>query len=132
QHQFPLPGYSTMSIAFGCDPARADTLIATTLAEVKKLSTAGPSAEDVSKEQEVQRRELETNLKQNNFWTGSLQTVNVLGWDARRIAKRKERIDLLTQANLHDTYRKYFPADPYSIVRLAPETHATPPRTPTG
>ncbi len=126
QHQFPLPGYSTMSIAFGCDPARADTLIATTLAEVKKLSTSGPSAEDVSKEQEVQRRELETNLKQNNYWTGSLQTVNVLGWDARRIAKRRDRIDLLNQANLLDTYRKYFPADHYSIVRLAPETKATP------
>ena len=42
------------------------------------------------------------------------------------IAVRKQRIDLLTQANLMETYRKYFPADHYSVVRLAPETKATP------
>ncbi|HEY6195281.1 MAG TPA: insulinase family protein [Candidatus Eisenbacteria bacterium] len=127
QHQVPLPGYSTMTVAFGCDPARADTLIAATLAEIQKLSANGPSAEDLSKEQEVQRRELETNLKQNGFWTGALQITDVLGWDPRRIAKRKERIDLLTTANLHDTYKKYFPTDHYSVVRLAPETtRATP------
>ena len=126
QHQFPLGGYSTMSISFGCDPARADTLIAATMAEIKKMTADGPSATDVSKEQEVQRRELETNMKQNNYWTGSLQTVSVLGWDPNRIAKRRERIDLLTATNLRDTFKKYFPADHYSIVRLAPETKATP------
>jgi zinc protease len=126
QHQVPLNGYSTMTIAFGCDPARADTLIAATLAEIKKMTAQGPSAEDVSKEQEVQRRELETNAKQNNYWTGSMQTVSLLNWDPRRIAKRRERIDLLTTANLHDTYKKYFPAAHYSVVRLVPETKATP------
>jgi zinc protease len=127
QHQTPLPGYSTMTVAFGCDPARADTLIATTLAEARRLVADGPSAEDLSKEQEVQRRELETAMKQNNYWTGSLQICNLMGWDPKRIMKRKERIDLLTTANLHDTYRKYFPADHYSVVRLSPATtKATP------
>jgi zinc protease len=127
QHQVPLNGYSTMTVAFGCDPTRADTLIAATLAEIKKLAADGPSATDLSKEQEVQRRELETSLKQNGFWTGALQISNVLGWDPKRIAKRKERIDLLTTDNLHDTYKKYFPTDHYSVVRLAPEiTQATP------
>ena len=126
QHQAPLNGYSTMTIAFGCDPARADTLIAATLAEIQKMTADGPSPEDVSKEQEVQRRELETNAKQNSYWTGSMQNVSLLGWDPKRIAKRRERIDLLTTANLHDTFKKYFPPDHYSVVRLAPETKATP------
>jgi len=127
QHQVPLNGYSTMTIAFGCDPARSDTLIAATLAEIRKMTTDGPSTADVSKEQEVQRRELETNVKQNNYWTGSMSIVSLLGWDPKRIAKRRERIDLLTTANLHDTFKKYFPPDHYSVVRLAPETpKATP------
>jgi zinc protease len=121
QHQFPVNGYSTMSVSFGCDPARADTLIAVTLAEVERFRREGPSAEDLSKEQEVQRRELETSLKQNGFWTGSMQTVSVLGWDPKRIAKRKERIDNLTRETVHGVVKKYFPADRYSVVRLAPE-----------
>ncbi len=124
QHQLPLSGYSTMSVSFGCDPARADTLIAVTLDEIRKLETNGPSPEDVSKEQEVQRRELETSLKQNGFWTASMQTMHLLGWDPRRIAKRRERIDLLTRDNLHDTFRKYFPMDHYSVIRLEPELGA--------
>ena len=127
QHVTPLDGYSTVTITFGCDPARADTLIAAALAEVKQLTERGPSAEDVSKEQEVQRRELETSMKQNGFWTGSMQSVSLMGWDPRRIAKRRERIDLLTPAQLHETFRKYFPAGHYSVVRLAPESaKATP------
>ena len=127
QHQIPLSGYSTMTIAFGCDPARADTLVAAALAEVRKLADEGPSAEDVRKEQEVQRRELETSAKQNGYWTGSMQTVSLLGWDPKRIAKRRERIDLLTPALLHESFKKYFPLDHYSVVRLAPETtKATP------
>jgi zinc protease len=127
QHQVPLNGYSTMTISFGCDPARTDTLIAATLAEIRKLTTDGPSTADVGKEQEVQRRELETNAKQNNYWTGSMSIVSLLGWDPKRIAKRRERIDLLTTANLLDAFRKYFPPDHYSVVRLAPETpKATP------
>ena len=82
----------------------------------------GPSAEDVAKEQEVQRRELETSMKQNGYWLGSLQTVQMLGWDPLRIAARMQRIDLLTPENLHETFKKYFPADHYSVIRLQPET----------
>ena len=121
QHQFPVNGFSTMTIGFGCDPARADTLVEVTLAEVEKFRRDGPSAEDLSKEQEVQRRELETSLKQNGFWTGSLQTVSVMGWDPSRIAKRRERIDNLTRDAVHETVKKYFPLDRYSVIRLAPE-----------
>ena len=127
QSSSPLDGYTTMTIAFGCDPARADTLIAAALAEVKKLTETGPSAEDVSKEQEVQRREVETAMKQNGTWTGSLSTMSLLGWDPRRMAKRRERIDLLTPAALQETFKKYFPADHYSVIRLSPEVaKATP------
>lgn len=121
-HQTPLDGYSTMSINFGCDPARADTLIAATLAEIQKLQVNGPSAEDLSKEQEVQRRELETSMKQNGYWTGSLSTISLMGWDPLRLTHRKERIDLLTTENVKAAMQKYFPKDHYSVVRLAPET----------
>jgi len=120
-NQFPIDGYSTMTVSFGCDPARADTLIATTLAEVERMRRDGPSDEDLAKEQEVQRRELETSLKQNGYWNGSLQTVNVLGWDPLRILKRRERIDRLTTGSVHDTFRRYFPAEHYSVIRLVPE-----------
>jgi predicted Zn-dependent peptidase len=61
-------------------------------------------------------------LKQNATWFGSLQALHQYGWDPRRIAKRRERIDLLTPANLKESCRKYFPLDRYSVLSLVPET----------
>ena len=128
----PLPGFTSMTISFGCAPENVDKMVTATLAEVKKLREQGPSAADVQKDQEVERRELEVALKQNGTWAGSLQTVHMFGWDPRRIAKRRERIDLLTTENLKATFRKYFPMDQYSIISLLPETAAGKAATPTG
>jgi len=120
----PLPGYQTMTIAFGCDPQKVDTMVATTLAEIRKLRDEGPSLADVQKDQEIERRELEVALKENSFWIGSLQTVHLLGWDPLRILKRRERIDLLTPENLRATFVKYFPLDRHTVITLLPETGA--------
>jgi zinc protease len=122
----PVPGYSTMSIAFGCAPENVETMVAATLDEVKKLCDAGPSAEDLEKDQAIERRELEVNVRQNAYWTGSLQTTHLLGWDPRRIAKRRERIDLLTTENLRQTFRTYFPLDHYTVITLLPEATGPP------
>src|SRR5262249_56549614 len=92
----PLAGYATAIIAFGCAPENVDKMVAATLAEVKKLREQGPSAADVQKDQEVERRELEVALKQNATWSGSLQTVHAYGWDPRRLANARRPIDLLT------------------------------------
>ena len=120
----PLPGYTTTTIAFGCAPENLDKMIAAALDEVRKLREEGPSAEDVRKQQEVERRELEVALKQNAVWSGSLQAVHVYGWDPRRIAKRRERIDLLSPENLKASYRAYYPPDRYSVLTLVPEAGA--------
>ena len=126
----PLPGYATMSIEFGCAPERADSMVATALAEVRKLRDAGPSEADLAREQEIQRRGLETALKENGYWLGALQTAVRLGWDPLRIARRRERIDGLTAADLKETFRKYFPLDRYTVVTLLPEAPAKSGREP--
>jgi predicted Zn-dependent peptidase len=63
-------------------------------------------------------------LKQNATWTGSLQAIHTYGWDPRRIAKRRERIDLLTPENLRASFRKYYPLDRYTVLTLLPELEA--------
>ncbi len=118
----PLPGYATTSIRFGCDPARVDTLITAALNEVKALREKGPSAADLQKQQEIERRELEVSLQQNAFWTGSILTSLQFGIDPRRIAHRRERIEGLTTDSLHETFRKYFPLDRRTVITLVPES----------
>ena len=46
----------------------------------------------------------------------------MLGWDPAGIVRREERIQKLTPQVLHETFKRYFPTDRYTIVTLKPET----------
>jgi hypothetical protein len=73
---------------------------------------------------ETEKNDLQEAYKTNNFWLGSLQTAAILNRDPKRIALRIERADSLTTENIHDAFRKYFPADRYTVVTLMPEAAA--------
>ena len=77
-----------MRVEFGSAPENVDKLGQVVLEETAKLRMNGPSADEVKKIQEMERRDLETSLRQNAYWLNSLQTVHLLGWDPRRIAAR--------------------------------------------
>ena len=117
----PQKGYGTMTVSFGSAPDRVEGLQKAVLDEVARLRTDGPSADDLQKVQEMERRELETSATQNQYWLGSLQTVHMLGWDPGGIARRLERTNALTVPVMHETIKKYFPLDRYVVVTLKPE-----------
>ena len=118
----PQPGYGTMSVQFGSAPENAEKLVQAVFDEVGRLQREGPSADDMQKIKEIERRGLETSVRQNGYWINSLQTVHVLGWDPHRIAQRFERVDSLTGEQVQAAFRKYFPMDRYTLVTLMPET----------
>lgn len=117
----PQKGYGTMTVSFGSAPDRVEMLQKAVLDEVTRLGAEGPSADDLQKVQEMERRDLETSARQNQYWLGSMQTVHMLGWDAAGIARRLERTNALTVPVLHETIKKYFPLDRYVVVTLKPE-----------
>jgi zinc protease len=117
----PQAGYGTTTIQFGSSPDRVDSLVATVMTEIDKMRRDGPSADDVQKVKETEKEGLETSFKQNGFWLGALQTAQILGWDPVSIIHRTERTDTLTAENIHDAFRKYFPADRYTTATLLPE-----------
>jgi predicted Zn-dependent peptidase len=75
----------------------------------------------VAKVKEMEKRDLETNARQNAYWVGSLQSVHMYGWDPTGILRRPQRADALTPAILHGIFKKYFPMDRYTVVTLKPE-----------
>ncbi len=117
----PQSGYGTTSVEFGSAPDRADGLVSTVMVEIDRMRRDGPSADDVQKVKETEKEGLETSYQQNGFWLGALQTAHLLGWNPVSIAHRAERTDTLTQENIHDAFRKYFPADRYTVMMLMPE-----------
>ncbi len=117
----PFKGYGAMVIQFGSSPDNIDKLVAASLKEIERLKAEGPSLDDVNKVKEIERRDLETNAKQNAYWMGSMQTVHMFGWDPSRINKRLERTESLTPDIIKTMFQKYFPMDRYTLVTLKPE-----------
>ena len=92
--------------------------------EVERLRRDGPTEADVKAVSEAEKNDLQESYKTNDFWLGSLQTAALLNRDPKRIALRLERADSLTIENVHAAFKKYFPADRYTIVSLMPESAA--------
>ena len=116
-----IRGYGMMQIQFGSSPENVDKLVNAAMTEIERLKKEGPSADDVAKVKELERRDLETNAKQNSYWLGSMQIVHQLGWDPAGIARRDQRTERLTQENIKAMFNKYFPMDRYTLVTLKPE-----------
>jgi zinc protease len=116
----PQRGDGHVEISFGAAPENLPAMTDRVLKEVRMLQDEGPSADLTNKAQEGARREYESALKQNTYWLRRMESVHLLGNDPADIARRTDRIDAVTPRVLQDVFRKYFPADRYTVVTLVP------------
>jgi zinc protease len=117
----PVRGYGTMTISFGSSPENAARLSAAVFDEIDRLQSAGAGPEDLSKEKEIERRELEVAERQNGYWLGGLRRAGVLGRDPQVLRKRRQEIDAITPEWLQSAFRRYFPSRRHTEVTLMPE-----------
>jgi zinc protease len=120
----PMPGYGTVSVQYGSSPENVESLQQAVMAEVDRLRREGPSAADVAAITQQEKNGLQESMRQNGYWLNSFQSLHILGRDPRRILQRAERADSLTVENIHEMFKKYFPADRNTIVTLLPEAAA--------
>jgi zinc protease len=120
----PEPGYGTTSVQFGSSPDNVEKLTSAVMTELDRLRREGPTAADVDKAKQAEKNDLQTSLRQNGYWLNSLQTMHLLGRDPLRINQRMERADSLSVENVHAAFKKYFPAERYTVVTLMPESTA--------
>ncbi len=119
-NRYPRSEYRVV-IQFGCNPERVDELVKTTFDVLKKIVETGASEEDVKKVQEIQRREREKNLKENEFWLGRLQSALSNEDDPREILRYNQLVDGLTAETIRKTAAKYLTLDNYQKFVLLPE-----------
>ena len=120
----PQRGGGHIDISFSASPDNLEKMIGRVRQEVVRLQTAGPTDDLTNRAKETARRAFETSVKQNNFWLGRLQSAKLLDRDPMLILSRLQRIDAVTPTVLHETFKKYFPADRSTVVTLVPEKAA--------
>jgi len=109
------------SIDFGSAPERVDSLRAAVFREIERIKTDGPTADEIEKVREIQRRAEETEIRQNGFWLNSLAASARYGQDPRMVLRRGELRAMLTPTLVRDIARKYLNESRYVQVRLLPE-----------
>lgn len=110
-----------VTIQFGSAPELADSMYAAALAVVDRVRREGPTAEEVRKVQEQQRREYEVSVRENDYWAYNLAARDEAGEDPRGLVRYPALIDRLTPAAIRQAARRYL--DPANLARfvLLPE-----------
>lgn len=109
-------------IVFGADPGRLEELSAALLQEIERLKGEGPSAADVAKVKEIQRREWETSLRQNTYWLSQLLFASRHGLDpVEETVHFHHLLDTLTPELLRGAAVRYLRPDNYARFFLYPE-----------
>ncbi|HEX6070071.1 MAG TPA: insulinase family protein, partial [Longimicrobiaceae bacterium] len=121
--QHPRPEYQ-VSVSFGSAPERRDELLALVLAHVDSLRRSPPTAEEVRTVQELQRRERETNVRQNGYWLSVLSSYDRRGWPLEAIQAAPQLTEGLTPQAMSEVARRLLTADNYAVFQLVPESGA--------
>ena len=111
----------TISIGFGSDPARVNELTFVVFEEIRRLQENGPSATEVEKVQEIQRRERETAMKQNRSWLRWIEFYDQNDEDFAQILEYDLLVDALTPEAIQQAAKSNFDLKNYVQVSLFPE-----------
>jgi zinc protease len=117
--QRPKNAYG-INIQFNTQPVRVDELVKVAYDNIDSLKRNGPSAEKITKTKETQRRERETDLKENNFWLGTIQYYDEYGKDINTLDDYNKRIDALTADKVKEALNKYLNLKNHVEVILEP------------
>jgi len=117
---YPRKEYS-LRISWGCDPARVDELVKTVIQQVDSLKMTPPDQTYIDKVKEIQKRNREINLKQNQFWMSALRQYFANGENPKQLLDFNNQVDQLTAAEIQDAAKKYFNMKNYVKVVLYPE-----------
>jgi zinc protease len=116
----PTPQYS-VSISFGADPQRLEALTKTVFEQIEKFKREGPTADELAKVKETQRREWETNLKRNGYWAGQISARDRTGEPLADILTFPDRLNTATPILLQSAAQRYLRIDNFVRVSLYPE-----------
>jgi zinc protease len=115
-----------MTISFGCAPDRVEELIKATIEQIDSIKNFVPDPSYIQKVKEQQRRERETNLKENRFWGASLVNLYTNDEDPFNFLKYEGLVEKLTPQAVQSAARKYFDNKNFAKFVLYPQESKAP------
>jgi zinc protease len=110
-----------VTINFGCDPSRVESLIRTAFEVIEAFKQIGPADGQVAGERAALARDLETNSQRNEYLLNQLVFKYDHGENAAEVFNMRPFFDQLTAPLLRDAARTYLNPSRYVQVTLLPE-----------
>ena len=110
-----------LTVSFGCNPERVDELSSSVFNQLDSLITLGVDKMVIEKVQETQRRNYETQLKENGFWLNLLYRSYYFDTDPLNVLNYLDLIESLSPESVQKTLQAYFDPDDYLKFVLLPE-----------
>ncbi|HUL75536.1 MAG TPA: insulinase family protein [Vicinamibacterales bacterium] len=118
--KLPVPQFS-VSIEFGCSPARTDELVKRVFEDIEALKNGPLTMRDITDTQRALQREFETNSKQNGYWLNQIALRYEYGEDPGTILLLPSFYIGLTPQAIQEAARAYLNTNDYVQVTLFPE-----------
>lgn len=108
-------------VEFGCEPGREDELKQAVLREIEWVKNGGADETYLQKLREGHVKGLETAMRTNGFWVGSLTASLQRGRQVSELDTLSSLADSLTASRLAALAKIYLPADRYVEAVLYPQ-----------
>jgi zinc protease len=120
--RWPVSEYD-MTVYYGTSPEKLKELKESVFATIRDLIENGPKQEEVDKAREKMKRERETNLRENSYWSATLKSyyLNKNG-DFKTFREFDFVVDGLNAQELKSAASRIFNFKNYISVALMPET----------
>jgi zinc protease len=120
-NKLPVPEYD-MTIYYGTAPEKVKDLKTSVFSMIHELIENGPKQEEVDKAREKIKRERETNLRENNYWQGTLKSyyLNMNG-NFNTYGEFDTVVRNLSKESLKSAALRIFDFKNYISVALMPE-----------
>ncbi|SDD70144.1 zinc protease [Mucilaginibacter pineti] len=117
--KLPTPRYSLV-VNFGCGPKNVDKLIASTLDEISKLKSAGPTQVNIDKWRAESLRTRETGMRTNGWWLGYISGQTTDKEDLHQFDSYTKELNAVSIESVKAAAQKYLSGKNYIRLVLLP------------
>ncbi len=118
--KYPAAHYY-FTISFSCATANVEKLIAAALDEIKIVRDNGISLDDISKFKSEEQRQMELNLRNNNFWLGAISGRLKNGDELNKPIELKQRLEKVTVQSSKEAADQFLTEENYIRLVLSPQ-----------
>jgi zinc protease len=116
----PVPEYR-VTISFGCDPTRTESLVRTAFQVIEEFRRVGPGYEQVAAERTALTRDFETSSQRNEYLVDRLLYKYGSGEDVKEAFDMRPLFNELTAPTVREAAQTYLNPTRYVEVTLLPE-----------